>query len=151
MSLQPLRLTNKGLALRRYLEGLKYYITVAESERINMLLGPDGAQKNAELHIDARDNRQRVVLYERLLPYAILFGQEKNWSKQLGAYYDETDQQPTWYRGSTSFNAATFGAAMSTFTSATATYGGGSSSSSGGSSGGGSSGGGGGGGGGGGW
>lgn len=151
MSLQPLRLTDKGLALRRYLEGLKYYITVAESERINMLLGPDSAQKIAELDIDARDNRQRVVLYERLLPYAILFGQEKNWTKQLGAYYAETNQQPSWYRGSGAFDAATFGSAMSTFTSSTAMYGSASNSSSSGSSGGGSSGGGGGGGGGGGW
>lgn len=142
-------LTDKGLALKRYLEGLKLYIKVAEVERLKMLQSPEGAQKIDNL--DTNDPKQLVKLYERTLPYAILFGQEEEWNNQLGRYYESLGGQPEWYSGSnTVFNAAVFSSAMNSF-SATSSYTSASSSTSGGSSGGGSSGGGGGGGGGGGW
>ena len=143
-------LTDKGLALKRYLEGLKLYIKVAEVERLKMLQSPKGAQKVDNL--DTNDPRQLVKLYERTLPYAILFGQEKEWNNQLGSYYESTGGQPSWYSGSSHgvFSAAAFSSAMNSF-STTSSYTSASSSTSGGSSGGGSSGGGGGGGGGGGW
>lgn len=140
-------LTDKGLALVRYIKGLKMYIGVAEEERLRMLQSPKGA---ARVSVDTSDGKQLLKLYERVLPYAILFGQEKEWNKQLGRYYETTGTQPDWYNGSTAgivaFNAASFSGAISSFSASAA-----SSSSSGGSSGGGSSGGGGGGGGGGGW
>lgn len=138
-------LTDKGLAAVRYIKGLQLYIKVAEEERLRMLQSPEGAAKAA---VDTADGKQLVTLYERVLPYAILFGQEKQWNKQLGKYYESTGQQPDWYTGANmaAFSAASFSSALSSFSSSAA-----SSSSSGGSSGGGSSGGGGGGGGGGGW
>lgn len=151
LSFSARTLTDKGLALKRYLSGLKDYIKVGEQERIKMLQSPEGAEKVSEIAEDANDPSQRVVLYEKVLPYAVLFNQEKEWSKQLGQYYEKTGQQPDWYTGRTAFNAAAFSSAMNTFATSTSTYGGASSSSSGGSSGGGFSGGGGGGGGGGGW
>jgi len=141
-------LTDKGLALHRYLKGLKLYIEVAEEERLKMLQSPEGAQKTRGA--DPNDPKQLVHLYERVLPYAILFGQEKQWNVQLGKYYESLNTQPDWYSSNAVFNAAVFGSAMSGFSSASS-YTSASSSSSGGSSGGGSSGGGGGGGGGGGW
>jgi uncharacterized membrane protein len=91
-----------------------------------------------------------VKLYERVLPYAILLGAEKEWSKRLGDYYQQTQASPDWYTGTTAFNAAVFTSTLHNFSQASS-YSAGSSSSSGGSSGGGFSGGGGGGGGGGGW
>jgi uncharacterized membrane protein YgcG len=138
-------LTDKGLAAVRYIKGLEMYIKVAEQDRLRMLQSPEGAAKVA---VDTADGKQLVTLYERVLPYAILFGQEKQWNKQLGKYYESTGQQPDWYTGANmaAFSAASFSNALSSFSSSAA-----SSSSSGGSSGGGSSGGGGGGGGGGGW
>jgi uncharacterized membrane protein YgcG len=141
-------LTDKGLELQRYLKGLEMYIKVAEEERLKMLQSPEGAQKTQGT--DPNDPKQLVHLYERVLPYAILFGQEKQWNAQLGKYYESLKTQPEWYSSNTAFSAAAFGSAMSSFSSAS-TYTSASSSSSGGSSGGGSSGGGGGGGGGGGW
>lgn len=150
LSFNARTLTDSGLALRRYLEGLKLYIKVGEQERLKMLQSPEGAQKVSTIASDTGEPRQRVVLYERVLPYAVLFGQEKDWSKQLGQYYEQIGQQPEWFSGTTAFNAAAFSSAMSGFSS-TSNYASSSSSSSGGSSGGGSSGGGGGGGGGGGW
>lgn len=144
------RLTDAGLALKRYLEGLKMYIGVAEEERLRMLQSPEGAEKVAAV-ADGTDSAQLIKLYERVLPYAVLFGQEKEWNKQLGHYYETANTSPEWYSGhSAVFNAAVFASAMdgfSTSSSAASSY----SSSSSGSGGGGFSGGGGGGGGGGGW
>lgn len=143
-------LTDKGLALSRYLEGLKMYIGVAETERLKMLQSPDGAEKVGG--VDPNDKKQLIKLYERLLPYATLFGQEKEWGKQLGDLYESTGKNPSWYNSTNHalFNAAALNTALGGFSQA-ANYSAASSSSSGGSSGGGSSGGGGGGGGGGGW
>ena len=141
--------TDKGLELYRYLEGLKLYISVAETERLKMLQSPEGSEK---VSIDDTDPRQLVKLYEKVLPYAILFGQEKQWSKQLGDYYEAAGTQPDWYSGThmAAFSAAAFSSSMNDLTTSISSSGA-DSSSSGGSSGGGSSGGGGGGGGGGGW
>jgi hypothetical protein cdivTM7_00659 len=140
-------LTDEGLALRRYLAGLKMYIGVAEAERLQMLQSPEGAEK---VKVDASDEKQLVKLYERVLPYAVLFGQEKEWSKQLGRYYEQVGEQPDWYSGQGAFNAAAFAAGMNSLSSVASSasdY----SSTSGGSTGGGFAGGGGGGSGGGGW
>lgn len=149
-SFTAFRLTDEGLALKRYLNGLKMYIKVGEEERLKALQSPEGAEKVQEIG-DMNDPKKRIVLYERLLPYAILFGNEKQWSKALGDYYEQSGTQPGWYYShSGAFNAAAFSsgiAGVGTAASSASSY----SSSSGGSSGGGSAGGGGGGGGGGGW
>lgn len=150
MSFKCMQLTDTGLALKRYLEGLKMYIGVAEEDRIKMLQSPEGAEKVAEVG-SGTDSAQLIKLYEKVLPYAVLFNQEKQWNKQLGRYYETTQTNPDWYTGHGAvFNAVAFSAAMNAFSTASSTassY----SSSSGGSGGGGFSGGGGGGGGGGGW
>lgn len=144
-------LSQKGRALFDYLEGLKMYIKVAESERLKVLQSPSGAEK---ISIDVNDKSAVLKLYEKLLPYAVMFGMGKEWSKVLGDLYVQQNTSPDWYSGSSAFNSITFGAAMSSFstsTSASSYSSPSSNSSSGGSSGGGFSGGGGGGGGGGGW
>jgi uncharacterized membrane protein len=137
-------LSQKGRDLVDYLDGLKLYIGIAEEDRIRILQSPQGAEK---IHVDINDSVAIVHLYERLLPYAILFGQEEEWIKYLGGFYEKQGIEPNWYLGSGTFNAAIFSSAMNGFSASVAD----SSSSSGGSGGGGSSGGGGGGGGGGGW
>jgi len=146
-SLWPL--TDKGLELMRYLEGLKLYISVAEQERLQLLQSPEGA---AKVGISGQpDNVQLIQLYERVLPYAILFGQEKEWNKRLARYYEANNYTSDWLvtRDGTLFSSAAFAKAISDIS--TTQYGSPSSSSTSGSGGGGFSGGGGGGGGGGGW
>lgn len=140
-------LTEKGAELRDYLKGLELYIRVAEQKRIEILQSPQGAERTP---VDTGDKAVMLTLYERVLPYAVLFNQERQWAKTLGDFYD--DQPPEWYSGSSTFNTAAFATGISSVSSIASTaYSTSSSSSSGGSSGGGSSGGGGGGGGGGGW
>lgn len=143
---QPL--SSKGRELSDYLEGLKMYIKIAEADRIKVLQSPQGADRKP---IDTSDTAAVLRLYERVLPYAVLFGIEKEWTKTLGRYYEQQNTTPDWYTGSGAFNSVMFTSAISSFSTsvaASSTY---ASSSSGGSSGGGFSGGGGGGGGGGGW
>lgn len=132
-------LTAAGAEARDHLGGLKQFIEWAEADRIRMLQSPQGAERVA---VDISDPRVKLRLYETLLPYAVVFGQEKEWSKELAVLYGEGNS-PTWYAGTSGFNAAAFSAGISTLSASAA-----SSSSSGGSSGGGSAGGGGGGGGG---
>jgi uncharacterized membrane protein YgcG len=138
-------LTDKGAELRDHLKGLELYIRLAEADRLRMLQSPTGAEKVA---ISTSDPREVVKIYEKLLPYAVLFDLEKDWAKELGKYY--VDESPDWYSGTTAFNAALFASSISSMSSSVASSysGSSSSSSSGGSGGGGSSGGGGGGGGG---
>ena len=134
-------LSARGAEVRDHLEGLKMFIEWAEADRIRMLQSPSGAER---VPVDPGDPRQMLRLYEKLLPYAVVFGQEKKWAEQLAVMYP-AGQAPYWYAGNTAaFNAAAFSAGIGSLTSAAAS----SSSTSGGSGGGGSAGGGGGGGGG---
>lgn len=136
--------TLEGLKTSRYLDGLKLYIQMAEAERLKFLHSVPGADVS---------NDGIVKLYEKLLPYAILFRLEKTWLAELSKYYELQDvATPAWYVGVGAFSASDFTKAMSSVsTSVSHSVSSGSSSSSSGSSGGGFSGGGGGGGGGGGW
>lgn len=140
--------TEKGLLAARYLDGLKLYIKMAEKDRIAFLQSVDGADTS---------HQGIVKLYERLLPYAVIFKLEKSWLKEMSRYYEFEDvTNPAWYIGVGAFSAADFSDAITTasnFVATTTTYSTTSNSSSGSSGGGGGgfSGGGGGGGGGGGW
>ena len=141
-------LTERGAELRDHLKGLELYIRLAEADRLRMLQSPSGSLREGETEPPAGDRQGIVRVYEKLLPYAVLFKLEQEWAEELGRYY--VDESPGWYSGSGAFNAAVFASSVSALSSAAASSysGSSSSSSSGGSGGGGSSGGGGGGGGG---
>lgn len=106
-------LTEKGAQLKEYLEGLEMYIKIGEEERLQILQSPQGASREV---IDIKDTSQVIRLYERLLPYAILFGLEKEWGKVLEIKYGDNSTSPEWYQGD-AFNAVAFGSAMSGFSS----------------------------------
>lgn len=136
--------SRKGFEAKNYLEGLKLYISVAESERLMF----SQSLQNSE-RFQTEFGGSRVKLYEKLLPWAALFGLEKSWAKVLELQFQDEGYLPDWYVGSTAFNAMVFSNSLNSFNSAMNSYSAPSSSSSGG--GGGFSGGGAGGGGGGGW
>lgn len=129
-------LTNTGLEEEWKLLGLKKYIEVAEKDRIAF---HDAPEKTPEI-------------FEKLLPFAMVFNLEKKWAAEFENIYTE---RPDWYSSSdtAAFSAGYFASEMGSFASTTssAITSAPSSSGSSGSSGGGSSGGGGGGGGGGSW
>lgn len=142
--------TPEGALLHDHLMGLKEFIRLAEADRIRMLQSASGAEV---------DEHRIVQVYERLLPYAVIFGFEKEWQVELSRYYRESS--PEWVGGTSSTSGfmhalplSNFGSSVShaAVTRVSSSSGSGSGSSfssfSGGSSGGGFSGGGGGGGGG---
>jgi len=95
--LMPRRL-QKGVDAKDAIAGLKMYMETAEKDRIAMLQSPDApyAPKSAE-------PTKTVDLYEKLLPYAMVLGVEKQWSTQFAGIYTSP---PDWYAGNWStFNA----------------------------------------------
>lgn len=158
-------LTEQGRALRDHLEGLRRYIRLAEADRLRVLQSPSGALRverpaasdavgadaaAAPVSTVALDPVTVLKLNERLLPYAVLFGLEREWAEVLSALHEQVGTEPTWYSGTSGFNAGLLASGISSFSSASSSSWSGSASSSGssGSGGGGSAGGGGGGGGG---
>lgn len=87
--------TKEGEELRELLDGAREYITLAEADRLRMLQSYSGAERRADGSVDV------IVLYERLLPYAILFGLEREWSEVLEFAYREREHGPDWYPGMT--------------------------------------------------
>ena len=148
------KLSDKGAAWNDYLLGMKMYLQLAEQDRLRVLQSPTGAER-----IDVGDGKQLVKLYEKLLPWAVIWGIEDQWSKVLEIELQRTNSTPDFWVGQTAFSSVIFSSMVSGIgtstlpvpTSTTSGSGSSFSSFSGGSFGGGFSGGGGGGGGGGGW
>jgi uncharacterized membrane protein YgcG len=107
-------LTDKGRELYDYLKGLEMYIKLAEADRIRVLQSPEGAERKP---VDTDDTASMIILYERVLPYAVLFGIEKDWLKHIGTFYESTKSSPDWYNGVNGFNAAMFVSSVSSFSS----------------------------------
>jgi uncharacterized membrane protein len=125
--------TEKGVAAKEYILGLKDYLQIAEKDR---LIFHDAPEKKPEI-------------FEKLLPYAMVLGVANIWAKEFEGIYTTP---PSWYYGPNNgaFNAVIFTHSLSHFSSFASSSMSSSPSGSG-SGGGGFSGGGGGGGGGGGW
>lgn len=84
---KPERRTAKGTAAYEQLLGLRDYLKLAEADRLRVLQSPQGAVRTP---IDVDDSAAVVKLYERLLPWAIVWGVEKEWAGELAAHYSET-------------------------------------------------------------
>lgn len=95
------RYTPAGTALRRHLSGVRDYLRLAEQDRIRILDSPTTALRTpagdpspAAKSLDpqnptpatdpvSQSDLDRLILTERLLPYAILFRQERAWKREL--------------------------------------------------------------------
>lgn len=84
-------LTQKGALAAEHLAGVKEFIRVAEADRLRMLQSYTGAERRADGEVDV------LHLYERLLPYAILFGQEKEWGAVLESAYASRATTAAWF------------------------------------------------------
>lgn len=136
-------LTPTGAQAYEHLQGVREFIRVAEEDRLRMLQSYTGAERRTVGGVDV------IHLYERLLPYAMLFGMEDEWGRVLESAYTREAHGPSWIGDPGSFALRTSLVAFMTSSTAAATYSApstGTSSATGGSFGGGFSGGGGGGG-----
>ncbi len=84
--------TARGRALLDELEGLKLYLSVAERERI---------RRFADVTLPPETPEQ----FERLLPWAIALGVEKEWAAHFETALAEARYEPTWYAGTTAWHA----------------------------------------------
>ncbi|WP_139416132.1 DUF2207 domain-containing protein [Agromyces laixinhei] len=76
---------------REHLAGLKQYIDLAEADRLRMLQSPSGAELRTTdaAAPEQSDPITRFHLHERLLPYAVLFGLEREWVAKLKLEHTE--------------------------------------------------------------
>lgn len=77
------RFAAAALPRREHLDGIRHYLTVAETERMRVLQSPNGSRQTVG------DAVERFALHERLLPYAVIFGLEREWLATLRIGYDE--------------------------------------------------------------
>ncbi|WP_082911565.1 DUF2207 domain-containing protein [Enteractinococcus helveticum] len=84
-------LTPRGAALRRQLEGLEQVMRADDAARLNMMQSFTNAP-----HRD--DDGPYVHVYDRLLPYAVQFGLQKQWTKAMANTYTHNNwPAPMWY------------------------------------------------------
>lgn len=81
-----------GDETHRYLLGLKHFLRLPEYDRVAILNSRSGADQGAAAIPMFRH-------YERLLPYAMLFGLEREWCRVLEARYREDGRPPVWFWG----------------------------------------------------
>jgi hypothetical protein len=93
-------LSDRGRAINDHLLGMRDYMQLAEADRIQMLQSPEGAER-----VDVDDQAQLVKLYERLLPYAVIFGIEREWSEELTVKAAAANLPVTWWAGSSDFSS----------------------------------------------
>lgn len=91
--------TEQGAQLSEHALGLKEYLSIAEKDRL-------------EFHFNPKNNPE---LFEKLLPYAIALGVDKQWAQELDGLHIE----PDWYTdaSNTHFTVDTLQSSFSGFTS----------------------------------
>ncbi|MBB5632581.1 putative membrane protein YgcG [Cryobacterium mesophilum] len=112
---RPAALTAEGAERRDYLLGMRDYLQLAEADRFRMLQSPEGAERVRVEGLDPSRPADKVKLYEKLLPFAVLWGIEREWAKELTLSYG--DAAPDWFVSSGGFDAVMFSNALSTLSS----------------------------------
>ena len=126
---RPMLLSAAGVERRDYLTGMKVYLELAEAERFRMLQSPGGAlrvtvptavpgQEPATAAPSGAaafgtDTVELVKLYEKLLPYAVLWGVEREWAAELAVYYEQEAAQPGWFVSQSPFSGAQLALSLS--------------------------------------
>lgn len=90
------RRTAEGARVYEEVLGLREFIKVTTQDRIKALYSPHNFQD----------------LFEKLLPYAMVFGLEKEWGEHFEGLFDTP---PQWYEGTGSFSPVQFSGLMHAF------------------------------------
>jgi len=122
---RPVLLSEAGVERRDYLTGMKVYLDLAEADRFRMLQSPEGALRvtvprtvpgasgaSAAPAASARDTVELVKLYEMLLPYAVLWGVEREWAAELAVYYEQDATPPGWFVSQNAFSGIYLASAL---------------------------------------
>lgn len=79
---EPIEPTEKAFPIVDHLWGIRDYIELAEKDRFAFLQGPETALRREPV-----GQLEALQLNEKLLPYAVLFGLEKQWARELDLQY----------------------------------------------------------------
>ncbi|WP_130178871.1 DUF2207 domain-containing protein [Cryobacterium sp. SO1] len=130
VSRRPVLLSAAGVERRDYLTGMKVYLDLAEADRFRMLQSPEGALRvtvprtvpgaqpaaagtqAAASGASAAGTVERVKLYEKLLPYAVLWGVEREWAAELAVYYEQDATPPGWFVSQNAFSGIYLASAL---------------------------------------
>jgi uncharacterized membrane protein YgcG len=93
-------LTEKGRGWNDYLLGMRDYLELAEEDRIRVLQSPEGAER-----VNVDDRVAMVKLWERLLPFAVIWGVEDRWSEELAVRALAAGIPVDWLAGSGDLSA----------------------------------------------
>jgi uncharacterized membrane protein YgcG len=96
ITLNPRRLTHSGREVLTELYGVRDYLRLAEEDRLRALQGPDTAERVSGPGPDAATV---LHVYERLLPFAVLFKMSKDWSQLIDLKYAEAQTTPSYVSG----------------------------------------------------
>lgn len=89
--------TPKGAAMRRQLLRMRDIMTASEDHRPELLQSFANAPRTYSVH-DEAEAAKIIQVYDRFLPYAVLFGKHKDWSQVLSdAYQHHNMAPPFWY------------------------------------------------------
>jgi uncharacterized membrane protein YgcG len=91
-----------------YLLGMQMYLNLAEKDRFAVLQSATGAER-----VDIGDGRQLIKLYEKLLPWAVIWGVEESWARELEIQLQQTGEELDWYAGTAPFHAYQFATLLS--------------------------------------
>jgi len=84
-------LTPRGAALRQQLERIEQVMRADDVDRLNMVQSFTNAPRR-------EDDGSYVHIYDRLLPYAVQFGLQKQWTKAMADSYTRHHwPAPMWY------------------------------------------------------
>lgn len=84
-------LTPRGAALRQQLERMEQVMRADDADRLNMMQSFTSAPRR-------EDDGSYVHIYDRLLPYAVQFGLQKQWTKAMAHTYTHNNwPAPMWY------------------------------------------------------
>jgi len=84
-------LTEEGVLVRDHLRGIRIYLRLAEKDRLRMLQGAFTADRSAEAGAAIA-----ISVYERLLPYAVVWNVERTWITELIGNATDLDKPPAW-------------------------------------------------------
>ncbi|MGV8885146.1 MAG: DUF2207 domain-containing protein [Microbacteriaceae bacterium] len=107
-------LTAAGAETHNYLLGMRMYLELAEKDRFRMLQSPTGAER-----VDIGDTKQIIKLYEKLLPFAVIWGVEDQWMHELAVHAQTEPSDSSWFVSNNGF--ASFQLSQSLRSMATAT------------------------------
>ncbi|WP_282824865.1 DUF2207 family protein [Gulosibacter sediminis] len=96
ITLNPRTLTQSGREVLTELYGVRDYLRLAEEDRLRALQGPDTAER---ISGPGPDSATVLHVYERLLPFAVLFKMSKKWSELIDLKYAEAQTSPSYVSG----------------------------------------------------